>query len=77
MKLWNIVILTLLLAAVGSLGIGMALEKLLGPDSAALPSLICAIILGLNSRKIVEKVVGYTMLEVIEEIRKENEENKQ
>lgn len=64
MKILNIVGLTLAVTFLGSWGICMGLSALLG-QSAQYVSLPLCMLLALSSRKLVEKILGYTTLEAM------------
>lgn len=72
MKVWNIVILSLLLAILGSMSISVLAGKFLQNPMPV--SIILSFILGFKSRPIVENVVGYTLTEAMEEERKNHVE---
>ncbi len=74
MKIWNIVILSLLLCLVSGFGIAMIAKDLLG-DTGFLVALPLSFLVGFRARYIVEKLIGYTMEDAIKEARSTSKDN--
>jgi len=73
MKALNIAVLSTALALIVSLGAAMAAESLF-PKEIAMPiSFTIALLFGLNSRRLTEKMLGYTLTEALEEGKKKDE----
>lgn len=58
MKSWTVVITSLSFAIITTYGICFIGDKLIG-DASAIFVLPLALVIGINSRKIVEKITGY------------------
>lgn len=67
MKILNILLLTLVTATLGSMAVGLLLSSYLSPNIAVPLSFILSIIIGFNSRYLVEKLIGYTLLDALKE----------
>jgi hypothetical protein len=72
MKVWNIVILSLLLAILGSMSVSVLAGKFLQNPMPV--SMILSFIIGFKARSIVESTVGYTLTEAMDEERKNHVE---
>ena len=73
MKSLNIALLSTALALVVSLGAAMVAEQLF-PKEIAMPiSFTIALLFGLNSRRLTEKILGYTLSEALSEGNKKDE----
>jgi membrane protein DedA with SNARE-associated domain len=60
MKVFNIVALSLALAILGSQGVAMLFESLLG-QSGQLPAMLAAVAIGISARRLVEYILGYSL----------------
>ena len=67
MKVFNIVVGSLVFAVSVSMGAAIVAEKFLDKNTAMFVVVPVAMILGMNSRRIVEKFLGYTLLEAMKE----------
>ena len=74
MKIWNIVILSLLLSLVASFGICELSKTYLG-DLGFIIAFPLSFLIGFRARYIVEKIVGYTMEDAIKSDRLESKEH--
>lgn len=74
-KIANLILLTLLLAGIGSVSFGLFAEQYLPKSISSIVSFIFAIYIGMKSRSIVESIVGYTLYELV--VGTNSEENKE
>lgn len=65
MKVFNLTFLSLGFALASVFGICYVGEMLLGADTARFVVVIPALLIGMNARKIMQKILGYTMEEAL------------
>jgi FtsH-binding integral membrane protein len=73
MKTFNLMALSLAFAILGALGLCALFEFLLGPDQAKFVVMPFALALGFSARRIMQKLLGYTMEEAIKMDNESNE----